>query len=121
LQGPFYEQVLTAFNFQQRAKRKTDVLGITPDDRDKPDKYFRIEGTLEPLNRLGLLILNEDEKDDPNMKTLEGQFKKVSPNSKTMDGPDAVEGAVWLIKNRLAIQTAGGVETIKRLPNKRRY
>lgn len=120
LQGPFYEQVLLPLIFQ-KGKEQNNVLGITPDERDKPDKYFRIEGTLEPLNRLGLLILNEAEKDDPNMKTLEGQFKKVSPNSKTMDGPDAVEGAVHIIKNKVATEAAGGIETFKRSQNNKRF
>lgn len=120
LQGPFYEQVLMPLIYAKGAE-KGGVLGVTPDDRAKPDKYFRIEGTLEPLNRLGLLILNEDEKNDPNMKTLEGQFKKVSPNSKTMDGPDAVEGAVHIIKNKIAIETAGGVQTFKRPQNNKRF
>lgn len=120
LQGPFYDQVLMPLIFQKGAE-KGGVLGVTPDDRDKPDKYFRIEGTLEPLNRLGLLILNEDEQHDPNMKTLEGQFKKVSPNSKTMDGPDAVEGAVHIIKNKIATEAAGGIQAFKRSPNKKRF
>ena len=120
LQNPFYEQVLLPLIFQKGAEHGS-VMGITPDDRDKPDKYFRIEGTLEPKNRLGLLVLNEDEKDDAHMKRLEGQFKKVSPNSKTMDGPDAVEGGVWIIENKLAIEHAGGIELIRRPTNNKRY
>jgi hypothetical protein len=34
------------------------------------------------------------------MKRLESQFKAVSPNSKTMDAPDATEGAVFIINNK---------------------
>lgn len=101
LQDPFYEQVLLPLIFD-KGKGNNGVLGITPDGRSKPEKFFRIEGTLEPLNRMGLLIMNIEEKDDPHMKRLEAQFKSVSANSKTMDGPDAVEGAVQVIKQKIS-------------------
>ena len=120
LQNPFYEQVLLPLIFEKGREHKA-VLGITPDDRDKPDKYFRIEGTLEPLNRLGCLVLNIDEKDDPHMKRLEAQFKSVSPNSKTMDGPDAVEGGVFVAKQKILVAAVGGVKIVKRTPNKHRF
>lgn len=120
LQDPFYQQVLLPLIFD-KGKVTGLVLGVTPDDRDKPDKYFRIEGTLDPLNRMGLLILNIDEKEDPHMKRLEAQFKSVSANSKTMDGPDAVEGGVHIIKNKVATEAAGGIEVFKRKPNKKRF
>jgi len=120
LQDPFYTQVLLPLIFQ-KGKENGGVLPITPDGRDKPDKYFRIEGTLEPLNRLGLLILNIDEIDNPHMQRLEAQFKSVKSSSKTMDGPDAVEGAVHIIKNKLAMQAAGGIEMMKRKPNSKRF
>ena len=97
------------------------MLGVTGDDRNKPDKYFRIEGTLEPLNRMGLLILNEEEKDDKHMKMLVHQFKKVSPNSRIMDGPDAVEGGVHIIKQKISIAAAGGVQSVRRQVNNKRY
>lgn len=121
LQNPFYEQVLLPLIFSRAKELKTSVLGITPDARQKPDKYFRIEGTLEPLNRMGLLILNEAEKENPHMRRLEAQFKSVSANSKTMDGPDAVEGAVHIIKQKLSIAAAGGVKAYKKQLNLKRY
>jgi hypothetical protein len=120
LQDPFYQQVLLPLIYEEGKRRNNDVLGITPDDRPKPDKYFRIEGTLEPLNRLGLFILNIEEKENPHMKRMETQFKSVSPNSKTMDGPDSVEGGVIIAKNKLAVGT-GSIYTIKRKPNPKRY
>lgn len=113
LQDPFYEQVLLPL-IKEKGKAEGSVLNITPDDRAKPEKFFRIEGTLEPCNRLGLLILNIDEKDNPHMKRLEAQFKSVSPNSKTMDGPDAAEGAKWIIDNKLRIMTGVTVGTMTR-------
>lgn len=123
LQNPFYEQVLLPLIFQKGKEPGRSVIGITPDDRQKPDKYFRIEGNLEPLNRLGQLILNIDEKDNPDMKRLEAQFKSVSANSKTMDGPDAVEGAIHIIKHKISMLSMEGdrVMYIQRPVNNKRY
>lgn len=120
LQNPFYEQVLLPLIFQ-KSKDYKSPLYITPDATDKPDKWFRIEGTLEPLVRLGLLVFNIDEKDDPHMKRLESQFKTASPNSRALDGPDAVQGGVKIIQTKLSIAASGAVECIKRPPNKKRY
>lgn len=121
LQNPFYEQVLLPLIFRKAEELKKPVLAITPDTRQKPDKYFRIEGNLEPLNRMGRLILNEDEKLNPHMKRLESQFKSVSVNSKTMDGPDAVEGGVVVINNKISIDASGGVMVIPRSANPKRF
>jgi hypothetical protein len=120
LQDPFYQQVLLPLIFE-KGKARNNVLPVSPDDRDKPDKWFRIEGTLEPKNRMGLLILNEDEKENPHMKRLEAQFKAASANSRVMDGPDAVEGGVVVIQNKIDTQAAGGIQLIKRKANNKRY
>jgi len=120
LQDPFYQQVLLPLIFAE-GERRNDILPVTPDDRAKPDKYFRIEGTLEPLNRMGLLVFNIDEKDNPHMKRMETQFKSVSPNSRTMDGPDSVEGGVHIAKNKVAIATDNGLHFMKRKPNAKRF
>lgn len=119
LQDPFYEQVLRPLIFTEGEKRGS-VLPILPDDRRKPDKYFRIEGTLQPLNEMGLLVFNEDEKNDPHMRRLADQFKSVSPRSKTMDGADCVEGGVWILNNKL-LDMSDGIKINKRGRNKKRY
>lgn len=119
LQDPFYEQVLIPLIFEQ-GKKHGLTLPITPDTRNKPDKFFRIEGTLEPLNRLGLLTLNIDEENDPGMKRLNDQFLAVSPKSKTMDGPDTIEGGVHILQHKYA-DTGKNMHTIKRSPNSKRY
>jgi len=87
LQNPFYEQVFIPLF---RDKAITDgFIGITPDNRKKPDKFSRIEGNLEPLNRLGNLILNEKERENPHFKRLEEQFLLVNPQlASPADGPD---------------------------------
>ncbi|WP_318546356.1 hypothetical protein [Flavobacterium columnare] len=100
LQDPFYEQVILPLIYKI-AEQYGFTIPITPDARRKPDKFSRIEGTLEPVNRLGNLIFNEEEKNDPHMQRMHDQMIGVSENSKTMDGPDGLEGAVWIILNRV--------------------
>lgn len=100
LQDPFYEQVILPLIYQ-KANETGHALPITPDSRKKPDKFFRVEGTLEPLNRMGLLVFNQSEKTSPHMQRMAAQMLGVSINAKTIDGPDALEGACWLIKNNI--------------------
>jgi hypothetical protein len=101
LQDPFFQQVLKPLIIQ-KSKAAGVMLPVLTDERKKADKYVRIEANLEPLNRNGYLILNIDEQNDPHMKRLEAQFKSASPTSKTMDGPDAVEGAVDIVNRKFA-------------------
>jgi hypothetical protein len=120
LQNPHYEQVLLPLIFN-KGKELGDVLGITPDDRDKPDKWVRIEGTLEPINRLGQLILNSDESENPHMKRLVSQFKSASVTCKTMDGPDCIEGGVHIIKNKTLTNSTAQVRSLPRPRNPKRF
>jgi len=92
LQDPFFQQVFRPLVKQLRRKRNISLF-IQPDEDKKTDKATRIEANLEPLNRNGLLILNEQERDNPHMKELEEQFKLFTITLKyPADGPDAVEG-----------------------------
>ena len=75
LQNPFYEQVLMPLVFE-KGKVKNDVLPISPDARQKPEKFFRI-----------------------------------------MDGPDAVEGAVFKAKEKIAFISSEGIRFQKRVRN----
>lgn len=118
LQNPFYEQVLLPLIYQQANATKT-FLPILGDDRAKGDKYTRVEGTLEPINRLGHMIFNESEAENPHMKRLKAQFKNFSRKQKRMDGPDMVEGAVFKLKEMEAVEATGGIETVKRSHSKR--
>jgi len=118
LQNPFYEQVLLPMIYA-RANETKIFLPITGDDRDKKDKYTRIEGTLEPINRLGHLIFNEAESEDPNMKRLKAQFKNFTRKQKRMDGPDMVEGAVFKLRETEAVESIGSFESFKKVNSKR--
>lgn len=114
LQDIFFEE------FRKEGKKRGRHLALSPDDRKKPDKFHRIESNLEPLNRRGDLIFNIEYENDPHFKRLEEQFLALSPNSKAKDdGPDAVEGAVWIINNKLREMRPILVTQAKR--NKKRY
>ena len=104
LQDPFYEQVLLPLIYERRAAWGCD-LPITPDTRRKPEKWERIEATLEPLNRLGRLVFNGAERDDPHMRRLMAQFRNASRRAKRLDGPDMVEGGVFILKNTVELDS----------------
>ena len=94
-------------------EREKITLPLKADERDKPDKYFRIEILLEPLNRNGHLWFNIDDKDTPHTVAMRAQFKAFGPKSRAHDdGPDAVEGAVWTI-NSMLINDPSKVEVTK--------
>ena len=118
LQAPFFEQVLQPAIFKE-AQRRGVLLPVIPDTRDKKDKYTRIEGTLEPIHRAGLLTFNEAEADDPDMKRLKSQFKAFSPKQKRMDGPDMVEGGVFILQQKAAVLASAGIITIPRTNRKK--
>jgi len=104
LQDPFYEQVFQPLFFTF-GREKGHYVHITPDERKKPDKFARIEGNLEPLNRQGRLILNKAERTNPHMMRLEEQLKNFAPNTTShIDGPDAVEGGVFILNQKMAAQ-----------------
>jgi len=120
LQNPFYEQVFIPL-FAEKAKTE-GFIGIIPDDRSKPDKFSRIEGNLEPMNRMGKLILNEKEKENPHMKRLEEQFLLLNAQMKSpADGADCIEGGVWIINQKLAALQPGSFTVGKSPRNKKRY
>lgn len=112
LQNPFFEQVLQPMIYQKAIDTKV-FLPITPDDRPKIEKWTRIEGTLEPIFRLGHFYFNEAEKDNPHMQRLKAQFKNASRKQKKMDGADMVQGAVTKLKEREMLDATGGIEVIQ--------
>jgi len=119
LQDPFFEQVLSPL-LMAEGKARAHYVHVSPDERKKPDKFARIEGNLEPINRTGRLIFNEKEKNNPHMIRLEEQFKAVNPQlSAHADGPDAVEGGQWIINNKIAASAPIGVGALKN--NKKRF
>lgn len=102
LQNPFYEQVFLPL-FKERGRAVGFTIPIRPDGRKKADKFTRIEGTLEPATRLGLLIFNEKEKDNLSMQTAIEQFLVVSPTYRgAIDAPDCIEGGYKVLDENLS-------------------
>ncbi|MCW0518306.1 hypothetical protein [Riemerella anatipestifer] len=82
-------------------KRYNITLPLKADERKKPEKFYRIESNLEPLNRNGKLIFNEELKGNEDMKEADFQFLALSPKSRAHDdAPDACEGAIWIINHK---------------------
>lgn len=94
------------------------TLPLRADERVKPEKFYRIESLLEPLNRNEKLWFNEDLKVSEHQKAMEAQFMALSPTSRAHDdGPDAVEGAVFVINDK-TINDVGKVESVRNYMNK---
>ncbi len=108
--------------FYETGKKRGKVIPITGDTRQKDDKFTRVEALLQPLNANGKLYMNAREEQNTHMVNLTDQFKAFAPGSRAHDdGPDAVEGAVWIINNKEITRAAGNVTVIRRKPNSKRY
>lgn len=98
------------------------MVPIRGDQRKKPEKFSRIETLLEPLNRSGKLLFNLAEKDNAHMQRLDEQFKALQPGSRAHDdGPDAVEGAVWMLNSKLRELMPNAVVRRNPRANPKRY
>jgi phage terminase large subunit-like protein len=117
--GLIQELVMKAIS--DYATKRGRYIPMKSDDRKKPDKFSRIESLLEPLNSNGKLYLNEAERDNLHMKVLVDQFKALGPGSRAHDdAPDAVEGAVFIINNKIK-NDVGNTKIGKRLINPKRF
>lgn len=104
LQDPFYEQVFQPLIREENARRGDDLF-ITGDSRPKTDKASRIEANLEPIDRNGAWLFNQDEADNPHLVELLDQFKLFEPTLPfPADGPDCLEGAIAEVKRRLQLE-----------------
>jgi len=99
------------------------TLPLKADERVKPDKFYRIESLLEPLNRNEKLLFNIDFKESDHMKITEALFKALSPTSRAHDDPpDAVEGAVFTINSKTRSDTSKvEVQKTRAINNPKRY
>ena len=112
LQDPFFRQVFKPL--VKKAKDEENIsLNIIPDEERKTDKAVRIEANLEPLNREGDLILNEDEQDNPHMQELASQFELFEMTLPyAADGPDCIEGANRILDHKqIALQPLIAIKT----------
>jgi len=103
-------------------KRNGRAIPIRGDTRRKPDKYMRIESLLEPLNRNGELYLNEAERHNPHMMRLAEQFCAFAAGGNAHDdGPDAVEGAIWIINQKQTIAQHAAITVAPRMAHSKRF
>lgn len=103
-------------------RRRGRTIPIRGDTRHKPDKFMRIESLLEPLHRNGELFLNEAERHNPHMHRLAEQFCAFAPGGHSHDdGPDAVEGAVWIINQKRSLISPASIISAPRPPNGKRF
>lgn len=101
LQNPFFEQVFMPM-IREKNQLKGESLYVRGDDRKKGDKATRIEASLEPIDREGRLVFNEEERDNPHMIELIDQFKMFELHLPyCADGPDCVEGAKVFIDGKM--------------------
>ncbi|MDR1345948.1 MAG: hypothetical protein LBK03_04535 [Bacteroidales bacterium] len=119
LQDPMFQQVIMPLFVGQA---KTDsMLSVSPDTRKKPDKFSRIEGNLEPLNRQARLVFNEAMKGDPHMQRLAEEFLLITPELHSpADGADCVEGAYWIANSKIAANCAGAITKGRKPANRKR-
>ncbi|MBQ6100900.1 MAG: hypothetical protein IJL04_01260 [Bacteroidales bacterium] len=119
LQDPFYQQVFLPL-FAERGK-KDGFLNISPDTRKKPEKFSRIEGNLEPLNRQGRLVFNEDKKGNPHMERLAEEFILLTEQLKApADGADCTEGAYFILNGKIRTLEINSVSVGRRPRNRKR-
>lgn len=80
------------------AAAKKYPLPVSGDTRKKPDKDARIESMSGHFER-GSVYFDEDIREDHHAQALIEQFLNFEPGVKTLkDGPDAFEGAVFLLE-----------------------
>lgn len=107
LQKGFFE-VYYEPEFRRISNQLHVDLYVIKDDRQKGQKFDRVDKTLEPANRLGWLIFNESEEKNPDMEAVIGQFKAVSPTyTGAIDAPDCAEGGYKVLdkKGGMALNT----------------
>jgi phage terminase large subunit-like protein len=97
-------QDLLLEQYDNEAQLRGLPLRIRPDKPRKPQKTGRIED-LEPLWSGGMLIFNEAERKSHDMQTLVKQFTGF-PFAHD-DGPDAVEGGIYLLNKRSGSSRSG--------------
>ena len=79
-------------------------LPIRGDKRNKPDKYQRIEA-VSPLWERGFVYYNENLKNDPDMTVGIEQTLAFQKGSNVHDdGPDADEGAIFILQKRSRVE-----------------
>ena len=121
MQDPFFQQVFKPHLAKHRITTGVNI-SITPDEERKTDKAVRIEANLEPMDREGRLIMNIDEKDEPNMEELNNEFQYFDMAlNYPADGIDCIEGAKRVIENKMQELTPATVIPAKSMRKFNKY
>lgn len=97
MEANFIQEDIHKHELERVEEDRNRPLRLFWDYRKKPHKEERIE-SLVPLFQRGLIRFNEAERQDPGMKLLRKQFLAFEKGSRINDdGPDATEGAIWII------------------------
>lgn len=91
-------QDLMLEEYWREGERRGKTMRIRGDHRVKPNKEARVEN-LSPFTEQGFIRFNTELKHSPDMQLLRDQFLAF-PDGEHDDGPDAVEGGVYLLNQR---------------------
>lgn len=92
------DMILDAFD--EEGKKRGFLLPIRADKRAKPDKFQRIE-SISPFWERGFVYYNiEEEKDKDMISGLEQTLAFEKGSSAHDDGPDADEGAIYILQTK---------------------
>lgn len=90
-----FMQDLLLDEFRKEGEQCGRHIPIIGDKRSKGDKFARIEN-LQPLYERGLIVINEQIKNDPGVAVLIDQLLSFQKGSRAHDdAPDALESAIW--------------------------
>jgi phage terminase large subunit-like protein len=91
--------------FAEEGNRRGYQLPIRPDKRQKPDKFQRCE-SISPLWERGFVFYDEKLKNDRDTLTGLEQLLALEKGSTTHDdGPDADEGAIYILQKHTRLET----------------
>ena len=84
--------------FRREGELRGFQLPISGDKRKKPDKFQRVEA-VSPLWERGFVTYDETQRDDPDMLAGIDQTLAFEKGMRGHDdGPDADEGAIWILQ-----------------------
>jgi predicted phage terminase large subunit-like protein len=97
MEANFIQEEVHRKELDRLEEERGENLRCHMDKRPKGDKGERVS-SLQPLFERGLVRFNAKEKASPGMKLLRSQLLGFEKGGKINDdGPDALEGAIWMI------------------------
>lgn len=97
-----FAQGILIRDFKEAGEKQGRQLPILQDKRKKPDKFSRIEAMAGHFER-GNVFVSLEEQNSADMQRLIEQFIIFEHGARTPDdGPDAVEGAIFILNTKTA-------------------